>query len=83
MALDVERGEYDVPQFTVDEYIELCCEVVRHVRPDIAIERFVSQSPDNLLISPRWGLKNYEFTHRLNHRLKELGIQQGDCYTPN
>jgi radical SAM protein (TIGR01212 family) len=83
MALDVERGEYDVPQFTVDEYIELCCEVVRHVRPDIAIERFVSQSPDNLLISPRWGLKNYEFTHRLNRRLKELGIQQGDCYTPN
>jgi radical SAM superfamily enzyme len=83
MALDVERGEYDVPRFTVDEYIELCCEVVKHVRPDIAIERFVSQSPDNLLISPRWGLKNYEFTHRLNRRLKELGIQQGDCYTPN
>lgn len=83
MALDVERGEYDVPRFTVDEYIELCCEVVKHVRSDIAIERFVSQSPDNLLISPRWGLKNYEFTHRLNRRLKELGIQQGDCYTPN
>ncbi len=83
MAIDVGRGEYDVPRFTVDEYIELCCEVVKHMRPDIAIERFVSQSPNELLISPRWGLKNYEFTHRLNRRLKELGIQQGDCYTPN
>ncbi len=83
MALDVEKGLYDVTKFSVDEYIDLCCEVVKHVRPDIAIERFVSQSPDDLLISPRWGLKNYEFTHRLNRRLKELGIQQGDCYTPN
>ncbi len=72
MALDVEQGKYSVPTFTVDQYIDLCCKVLQHLRPSIAVERFVSQSPDDLLISPRWGLKNYEFTHRLNNRLKEL-----------
>ena len=48
----------------------------------IAIERFVSQSPDNLLISPRWGLKNYEFTNLLNNAIKKLGIEQGSLLNP-
>lgn len=77
MAIDVMQGLYDVPQFSVEDYIELCCHIVERVAPHIAIERFVSQSPDELLISPRWGLKNYEFTHRLNRRLAELDIWQG------
>lgn len=76
MALDVEQGKYSVPTFTVDQYIDLCCKVLQHLRSSIAVERFVSQSPDDLLISPRWGLKNYEFTHRLNNRLKELHQSQ-------
>lgn len=83
MARDVADGLYTVPQFDVDEYIGLCCKIISRLNPSIAIERFVSQSPDELLISPRWGLKNYEFTHRLNRRIKELGIQQGSCYIPN
>lgn len=76
MAHDVEQEKYSVPTFTVDQYIDLCCKVLQHLRPSIAVERFVSQSPDDLLISPRWGLKNYEFTHRLNNRLKELHQSQ-------
>ena len=38
---------------------------------NIVIERFTSQSPAGLLIAPRWGLKNYEFTNLLNKRLAE------------
>ena len=72
MAMDVEQGLYTVPQFTAEEYIDLCCKIVKRVAPTIAIERFVSQSPDALLISPRWGLKNYQFTNLLHNRLKEL-----------
>ena len=78
MAKDVENGVYDVTHFTVDEYIALCCKVIQRTAPSIAIERFVSQSPDNLLISPRWGFKNYEFTNLLNNQIKNLGIKQGD-----
>lgn len=70
MAADVAAGLYDVARWTADDYIALCCRIVRRLRPDIAIERFVSQSPDHLLISPRWGLKNHEFTARLLKALK-------------
>lgn len=72
LAKDVQQGLYDVKTFTVDEYIALCCKIVRSINPQIAIERFTSQSPDELLISPRWGLKNYEFVHRLNKALDEM-----------
>lgn len=59
--------------FGVEEYIELCADVVallRRLNPSIAIERFTSQSPDALLIAPRWGLKNYQFANLLANRLR-------------
>ncbi len=69
LARDVEEGKYSVMSFTAEQYIVLCVEVIKRLRRDIAIERFVSQSPDEMLISPRWGLKNYQFTNLLNNRL--------------
>lgn len=78
MAKDIEDGLYNVTHFSVEEYISLCCKVIQLTSPSIAIERFVSQSPDNLLISPRWGLKNYEFTNLLNNAIKKLGVKQGE-----
>lgn len=71
MARDVESGLYDIPRFTAEEYIELCVKLLRRLRPDIAVERFVSQSPPELLIYPRWKLKNYQFTNLLHKRLME------------
>ena len=65
LALEYERGEAQIMEWTVDEYIAVCAQFLRHLRPDIAIERFVSQSPPHLLIFPQWGLKNYEFTAKL------------------
>lgn len=61
MAEDVGRGLYDIPRFTPESYAALCARLVRRLRSDIAIERFVSQSPPGMLIYPRWGLKNYRF----------------------
>lgn len=64
----------------VDEYIDLVIDYVEHLRPDLVIERFISQSPKDLLIAPDWGLKNYEFVTRLQKRMKERGAYQGKRY---
>lgn len=64
----------------VEEYIDLVIDYVEHLRPDIVVERFVSQSPKDLLIAPDWGLKNYEFVARLQKRMKERGAYQGKKY---
>ena len=70
----------DFHLFTVNEYIDLVIDFVRRVRPDMVLERFVSQSPRSLLIAPDWGLKNYEFNHKLLKRMRELNAVQGDCF---
>ena len=77
LARQVEQDELQIRQWRVDEYISLCLLFIERTRGDIAIERFVSQSPDNLLISPRWGLKNYEFTNRLNAEIRRHDTVQG------
>ena len=63
--------------YSVDEYIELIAEYIQHLRQDLVLERFVSQSPAEFLIGPKWGLKNYEFTNKLVNYLKQTGIYQG------
>ena len=70
LARQVASGEVSVARWSADEYISLCVKIVKRMRSDIAIERFVSQSPENLLISPRWGLKNYQFTNLLHNALR-------------
>ncbi|MCM1077835.1 MAG: TIGR01212 family radical SAM protein [Bacteroides sp.] len=71
MARDVEAGLYDIPRFTAGQYIELCVKILHRLCPDISVERFVSQSPPELLIYPRWNLKNYQFTNLLHKRLSD------------
>ena len=63
--------------YSVDEYIELIANFIQYLRPDMVLERFVSQSPKELLIAPHWGLKNYEFTNKLVNYLKAHDIHQG------
>lgn len=53
------------PLYTVEEYVRLIADYISLLRKDLVLERFVSQSPPELLIAPRWGLKNYQFVHLL------------------
>lgn len=58
--------------FSIEEYLDLVVEYIRRLRKDIILERFVSQSPKELLVAPNWGIKNHEFTDLLNKRLNSL-----------
>ena len=81
MAREYEERPEDFHLFhDVDEYIALMVDYIQRLRPDLVLERFVSQSPKELLIAPDWGLKNYEFNHRLQKRMKELDAWQGKLY---
>ena len=67
-----EYAEHPFHVYTVEEYIDVIVKYIRLLRKDLVLERFVSQSPKELLVAPKWGLKNYEFTNLLNNRLKSL-----------
>ena len=67
-----EYAEHPFHVYTVEEYIDVIVKYIRLLRKDLVLERFVSQSPKELLVAPKWGLKNYEFTNLLNNKLKSL-----------
>ena len=66
--------------FRAEDYIDLVIDFLERLNPDIAIERFVSQSPKEFLISPDWGLKNFEFVSLVEKRLEERDTWQGKHY---
>ena len=66
----IEEGEISVNSFTPEEYLDLCVRIVDTVPKGIAIERFLASAPPEMVIAPRWGLKNYEFTNLLLNRLQ-------------
>lgn len=61
----IEAGILSVPEFSLDEYVHLCAEIVKRVPDNIVIERFLAQSPPDLVVTPSWGLKNYQFMSKL------------------
>jgi uncharacterized protein len=71
------------PLFSAEEYTELVVDYLELLNPAIIIERFISEAPPDLLIAPKWGLKNFEFVAKVEKRLKERSTWQGRLYHSN
>lgn len=67
--------------FELEDYIELLVDFLERLNPTIAIERFISQSPKELVIMPQWGLKNFEFADKLEKRMRERDTWQGKLFS--
>jgi len=80
MAHTFNKDPNQFKLFTIEEYIDILCKFIVRLRPDIILERFISESPTQLLIAPKWGLKNFEVVHKIDKRLKEKNLWQGKCY---
>ena len=61
----------------VEDYIDLVIRYLELLDPRIIVERFISQSPMNMLIAPKWGLKNFEFVAKLEKELERRDTYQG------
>ncbi|MBO4944124.1 MAG: TIGR01212 family radical SAM protein [Muribaculaceae bacterium] len=67
-------GNYPRMAFTAESYADLCCEIISRLRSDIAIERFVGQSPPGMIEAPHWGIKPGEFNDLLISKFNTLNI---------
>jgi uncharacterized protein len=66
--------------FTAESYVDLVVEFLENLCSKIIVERFISESPRDLLISPRWGLKNFEIVDKIDNKLKHLDTWQGKIF---
>lgn len=57
MAKEWEEKKADFLALTLDTYARLVADFVQRLRCDIRIERFASSAPRDMLISPRFGVK--------------------------
>lgn len=68
--------------FSLDEYLKTVVRFLEHLSPDIVVERFVSVSPADKLIAPRWNrMKNFEVVALIDKELERLKTWQGRLYT--
>ncbi|MGN1253382.1 MAG: TIGR01212 family radical SAM protein [Prevotella sp.] len=69
MAREYEQHPFHT--FSLEEYVDLLADYLPRLRPDIALERFVSESPSRLLIAPRWGVKPQKVTMMVMEKLHQ------------
>ena len=80
MAQQYEENPQQFRFYTVDEYIDLAIDFIEFLPRSIAIERLTSQSPDEFLIAPKWNVKNFEFTAKIEKRMRERNCWQGRLF---
>ena len=68
LAKEYARHPFHI--YSAEEYISLVAGYIRLLRRDLVIERFVSMSPSDMLIAPKWGLKSHELRDML---FREMG----------
>lgn len=71
LAREYEACPWAVP--TAEEYIDLVLRYISRLPSRLVLERFVSQSPPEMVIAPQWGLKNHEFANLLRNRMAKFG----------
>jgi len=81
MAKQYKDNPNQFSLFTSESYIELVVKFLENLNPNIIIERFISESPKDLLIAPKWDrIKNFEIVSKIEKRLKELNTWQGRLF---
>ncbi len=81
MAIQYKRNSEKFKLFSSEEYIDFITHFIGFLRPDIVIERFISEAPKDLLIAPNWGgLKNFEIVAKIDKKLIEKKTWQGKFY---
>jgi radical SAM protein (TIGR01212 family) len=83
MAVQWKRTPQMFDLFSAEEYIDLLCEFMTLVRPDIVLDRLINESPPDKLLAPKWdSLKNFQVVSKVENRLQELDLWQGKNYIP-
>ena len=80
MAIQYKKDPDFFDFMELNEYIDLVVDFLEILSPDIIIERFFSESPEKMLIYPKYGLKNYEVKSLVVKRLVERDTYQGRLF---
>ncbi len=65
---------------TLESYVDITVDQLRHLRKDIIVHRVTGDAPDEMLIAPTWTKKKFVVANQIDKRLRALNAYQGDLY---
>lgn len=80
MAEEFAARPDDFVRWSLDEYLDLLCNILECLRPDIAVGRLAASVPPRFLAAPGWGVRASELHRLLERRLSERNSWQGKDY---
>ena len=76
---DLEQYYYKYPfhVYTMEEYTQILCDVIEHLRRDIVIHRLTGDGPKKLLIEPQWSGNKRAVMNYIHREMQMRNIEQG------
>lgn len=75
LAVIYQKQPFWIP--TMEEYVELICTCLTHLRHDIVIHRITGDGPKDLLIAPLWSSSKRTVLNQIHSHLKQENLWQG------
>ncbi|HSH24761.1 MAG TPA: TIGR01212 family radical SAM protein [Massilibacterium sp.] len=78
MVKQYENGLVQLMEF--DEYVNLVCDQLEVLPPNMVIHRLTGDGPSHLMIGPMWSLNKWEVLNAIDAELKRRDSYQGKYY---
>lgn len=76
MADEYLKKTTDFNFYSPEEYVEMCVDWLRHLRSDIAVDRWVSEAPSSQVLAPRWGWKPARIEQLIRDKVQSVEIKR-------
>ena len=78
LAADWRAGR--VPVLTLEKYIQLLCDCVRLLPPEMVIHRLTGDGPKRLLLAPQWSGDKKRVLNAIRQEFIRQDVRQGQWY---
>lgn len=80
MVKQFEKGMLEF--LSLDEYINLVCDQLEILPPEMIVHRITGDGPIDLMIGPMWSVNKWEVLNGIDAELKRRNSWQGKFYNP-
>lgn len=75
MVRDYHEGRLEL--MDQNTYVNLICDQLEMIPPEIIIHRLTGDAPRDTIIGPMWSLKKWEVLNAIDHEMKQRNTFQG------
>ena len=79
-ALEKMYLENEFKTLTLDEYVDILCEILPILPPQTVIHRLTGDAPKSLLVSPLWSADKKNVLNTINRAFADRNVFEGSAY---